>query len=63
MPIYLKFDGLGGDFAHDSVNDAFLKIDQDFNKLASASSDTFLKVESEPAIKHNCSHWRLVSQT
>jgi hypothetical protein len=40
MPIHVKFGG-------EDLNAAFLKIDADFQKLSSASADTFLKVEAK----------------
>lgn len=55
MPIYIKFNGPGGEHAHDLLNDAFLKIDEDFLKLSNAAPDTFLKVEASHQIKENIS--------
>jgi hypothetical protein len=40
MPIFIKFGG-------EDLNEAFLKIDTDFLKLSSASTDSFLKVEAK----------------
>jgi hypothetical protein len=47
MPIFVKFNGLGGD----TFNDAVLKIDADFLKISSASPDAFLKVEADHGVK------------
>jgi hypothetical protein len=54
MPIYIKYGGLGDEHAQDVLNDAFLKIDTDFQKLSSADGTAaFLKLESDHAIKHD----------
>lgn len=55
MPIYIKFNGPGGEQTHDALSDAFANIDQDFLKLSSATPDTFLKVEADHQIKDNIS--------
>lgn len=51
MPIYIKFNGPGGEQTRDALNDAFLNVDEDFLKLSSATPDTFLKVEADHQIK------------
>jgi hypothetical protein len=57
MPIFdnfFKFGGPGSEHAQDVLNDAFLKIDEDFLKLSSADgTDAFLKLESDHVIKHD----------
>src|SRR5215472_12224282 len=55
MPIFIKFNEFGDEQNHESLNNAFLKIDEDFQKLANASPDAFLTVEADHQIKENIS--------
>lgn len=55
MPIDLKFDGPDGEQSHGALHDAFLKIDEDFLKLSSATPETLLKVEAGHQIENNIS--------